>query len=157
MHCRNLLTLEITMNTIAMACDHAGFELKQQLIEYLKSKGYTIEDYGCYSTESVDYPDFIHPLAKDIDEGKYEFGFIMCGTGNGVSMVANKYGNVRCALCWQEEIAALAKQHNNANIVALPARFIDCNQAKKIVDTYLDSCFQGGRHQRRIDKIAVKK
>ncbi len=145
------------MNQIVpIASDHAGFELKSKLIPYLESKGLKIKDMGCYSSESVDYPDFIHPLAKKINEREYDFGFIMCGTGNGVSMVANKYQNVRCALCWTSEISALAKQHNNANIIALPARFITFEQAKDIIDTYLSSVFEGDRHQRRINKIPVK-
>lgn len=141
---------------IPIAADHAGFELKEQLKHYLESLGYQIKDMGTYSNESVDYPDIIHPLAKEIDEGKYSFGIIMCGTGNGVSMVANKYRNVRCALCWQKEISQLAKQHNNANIIALPARFINLDTAKDIIDAYLSATFEGGRHERRIKKIPPK-
>ena len=144
------------MKTIPIASDHAGFDLKEKLKSYLINKGYEIRDMGCYSTDSVDYRDFIHPLAKSINDNEYDFGFIMCGTGNGVSMVANKYPNIRCALCWQEDIAILAKQHNNANIIALPARFITVEQAKKIIDAYLFSSFEGGRHQRRINKIPIK-
>lgn len=141
---------------IPIASDHAGFELKEKLKPYLESKGFEIKDMGCYSTDSVDYPDIIHPLAKDINDGKYEFAFIMCGSGNGVSMVANKYHKVRCALCWTEEISSLAKRHNNANIVALPARFISFEKAKNIVDSYINAEFEGGRHQRRISKIEPK-
>lgn len=144
------------MNIIPIASDHAGFELKEKIKSYLLEKGENVEDFGCYSSESVDYPDFIHPLANSINNGEYNFGFIMCGTGNGVSMVANKYPNVRCALCWQEEIASLAKQHNNANIIALPARFITFEQAKDIIEAYMSACFEGGRHQRRINKIPIK-
>ncbi len=144
------------MNIIPIASDHAGFELKEKIKSYLLEKGKNVEDFGCYSSESVDYPDFIHPLANSINNGEYNFGFIMCGTGNGVSMVANKYPNVRCALCWQEEIASLAKQHNNANIIALPARFITFEQAKDIIEAYMNACFEGGRHQRRINKIPIK-
>lgn len=144
------------MNIIPIASDHAGFELKEKIKSYLLEKGENVEDFGCYSSESVDYPDFIHPLANSINNGEYNFGFIMCGTGNGVSMVANKYPNVRCALCWQEEIASLAKQHNNANIIALPARFITFEQAKDIIEAYMNACFEGGRHQRRINKIPIK-
>lgn len=140
-----------------MASDHAGFELKEHLKKYLENKGFTIKDFGCNSPDSVDYPDMIHPIAKKIDLGEYEFGFIMCGSGNGVSMVANKYQNVRCALCWNEEIACLAKQHNNANIVALPARFISQQEAENIVDAYLNAIFEGGRHQRRVEKIPAVK
>lgn len=144
------------MNIIPIASDHAGFELKEKIKSYLLEKGENVEDFGCYSSESVDYPDFIHTLANSINNGEYNFGFIMCGTGNGVSMVANKYSNVRCALCWQKEIASLAKQHNNANIIALPARFITFEQAKDIIEAYMNACFEGGRHQRRINKIPIK-
>ena len=140
---------------IPIASDHAGFELKEKLKVYLQSKGLQIKDFGCYSDESVDYPDIIHPIANQIDRGEYEFGFIMCGSGNGVSMVANKCPHVRCALCWNAEISALAKKHNNANIVALPARFISFEEAKQIVDSYLCAEFEGGRHQRRVEKIPV--
>lgn len=139
-----------------MACDHAGFELKEFLKSALTERGLEIKDFGTYTSDSVDYPDMIHPLAKEINAGNYEFGIIMCGSANGVSMVANKYQNVRCALCWQEEIAQLAKQHNNANIISLPARFISKEKALSIVDAYLDTEFEGGRHQKRVEKIPIK-
>ena len=141
---------------IPMACDHAGFELKEFLKSSLIERGLEIKDFGTYTSDSVDYPDMIHPLAKEINEGLYPFGIIMCGSANGVSMVANKYPNVRCALCWQEEIAQLAKQHNNANIIALPARFISKEKALSIVDAYLNTEFEGGRHQKRVEKIPIK-
>lgn len=141
---------------IPMACDHAGYELKEYLKKYLKEKGYEIKDFGTYSSDSVDYPDMIHPLAKEINEGVYEIGVIMCGSANGVSMVANKYPNIRCALCWEEEIAKLAKQHNNANIISLPARFISQEKASLILDAFLTTDFEGGRHQKRVDKISIK-
>jgi ribose 5-phosphate isomerase B len=141
---------------IPMACDHAGYELKEYLKKYLTEKGYEIKDFGTYSSDSVDYPDMIHPLAKEINEGVYEIGVIMCGSANGVSMVANKYPNVRCALCWEEEIAKLAKQHNNANIISLPARFISQEKASLILDAFLTTDFEGGRHQKRVDKISIK-
>ena len=141
---------------IPMACDHAGFELKEFLKSSLIERGLEIKDFGTYTSDSVDYPDMIHPLAKEINEGFYPFGIIMCGSANGVSMVANKYPNVRCALCWQEEIAQLAKQHNNANIIALPARFISKEKALSIVDAYLNTEFEGGRHQKRVEKIPIK-
>jgi ribose 5-phosphate isomerase B len=141
---------------IPMACDHAGFELKEFLKSSLTERGLEIKDFGTYTSDSVDYPDMIHPLAKEINEGVYPFGIIMCGSANGVSMVANKYPNVRCALCWQEEIAQLAKQHNNANIIALPARFISKEKALSIVDAYLNTEFEGGRHQKRVEKIPIK-
>lgn len=142
---------------IPMASDHAGFELKEKIKQYLINKGYEVKDMGCYSSDSVDYPDMIHPLAKEINNGNYKFGVIMCGTGNGVSMVANKYQMIRCALCWNKDIATLAKQHNNANIIAMPARFISYQTATEIVDAYLNTNFEGGRHQRRIDKIPIQK
>ena len=141
---------------IPMACDHAGFELKEFLKSSLIERGLEIKDFGTYTSDSVDYPDMIHPLAKEINEGVYPFGIIMCGSANGVSMVANKYPNVRCALCWQEEIAQLAKLHNNANIIALPARFISKEKALSIVDAYLNTEFEGGRHQKRVEKIPIK-
>ena len=141
---------------IPMACDHAGFELKEFLKSSLIERGLEIKDFGTYTSDSVDYPDMIHTLAKEINEGVYPFGIIMCGSANGVSMVANKYPNVRCALCWQEEIAQLAKQHNNANIIALPARFISKEKALSIVDAYLNTEFEGGRHQKRVEKIPIK-
>jgi ribose 5-phosphate isomerase B len=141
---------------IPMACDHAGFELKEFLKSSLTERGLEIKDFGTYTSDSVDYPDMIHPLAKEINEGVYPFGIIMCGSANGVSMVANKYPNVRCALCWKEEIAQLAKQHNNANIIALPARFISKEKALSIVDAYLNTEFEGGRHQKRVEKIPIK-
>jgi len=141
---------------IPMACDHAGFELKEFLKSTLTERGLEIKDFGTYSSDSVDYPDMIHPLAKEINDGNFEFGIIMCGSANGVSMVANKYQNVRCALCWEEEIAQLAKQHNNANIISLPARFISKEKAISIVDAYLNTEFEGGRHQKRVEKIPIK-
>ena len=140
----------------AIGSDHAGYELK----EYLKSKmvemGYEVSDYGTFSEDSTDYPDPIHPLAKDINDGKLQQGIIMCGSGNGVSMTANKYPNVRAALSWRPEIASLGKRHNNANLLALPARFVEKDLALEIVKSYINAEFEGGRHQQRVDKIAPK-
>lgn len=144
------------MNVIPMACDHAGFELKEFLKSKFIERGFEVKDFGTYSSESCDYPDMIHPLAKAINEGEFEFGVIMCGSANGVSMTANKYPFVRCALCWKEEIARLAKQHNNANIIALPARFISQDEALSIFDAWFSTEFEGGRHKKRVDKIAIK-
>lgn len=141
---------------VGVASDHAGFELKAALKEYLSAKGYEVFDYGTDSGESVDYPDFAHPLADAVEKGNVSFGIAICGTGNGICMTANKHQGVRGALCWIPEIAALAKQHNNANVLAMPARFISVEQAKEILDAYMNASFEGGRHQRRIDKIAVK-
>ncbi len=142
------------MNIIPIACDHAGFELKELVKEYLSNKGYEVKDYGTNSSDSVDYPDMVHPLGRDINNGVYERGIVICGSGNGVQMTVNKYPNVRCALCWTPEIAELARQHNNANILAMPARFITTELALGIVDKYLNTEFEGGRHTRRVEKIS---
>ncbi|MCM1377203.1 MAG: ribose 5-phosphate isomerase B [Clostridium sp.] len=141
------------MKKIAFASDHAGYELKQELIKYVEEKGYEVEDFGTHSTESCDYPDYAHPCAKAVENGDCDFGIAMCGSGNGINMTLNKHQGIRAALCWQPELASLAKQHNNANILVLPARFISEYEAKNIVDAYLNAEFEGGRHQRRIDKI----
>ena len=138
---------------IALGCDHAGYRLKEYLKGRISDWGFRIKDFGTVSEESVDYPDMIHPLAKAVDEGSINRGIIICGTGNGVSMVANKYPHVRAALCWQPEIASLARQHNDANILALPARFITDTVAADCVETFLNASFEGGRHQRRVEKI----
>lgn len=142
-------------NIIPIASDHAGYVLKEFLIKELSSQGYKLKDYGTFTTDSCDYPDFIHPLAKDINDGIYQRALIMCGSGNGVQMTANKYLKVRCALCWTEELASLARQHNNANILALPARFIAKEEGLKIALKYLNTDYEGGRHQRRVDKISI--
>jgi len=140
---------------IALACDHAGFDRKVELMEYLQSKGYEITDLGCYSSESSDYPDFGHLLADHISSGKADLGISLCGSGNGINMTANKHPQIRSALCWNPEIARLAKSHNNANILAIPARFVTGEETKKITDSFLKAEFEGGRHQRRIDKIPL--
>jgi ribose 5-phosphate isomerase B len=139
---------------IPIGADHAGFELKQHLIEYLTSKGYELKDFGCYSEESIDYPDYGHPVAEMVQENKGMLGILICGSGNGINMTANKHQGVRSALCWKKEIAELARQHNDANIIALPARFISKSEAIEMVDAFLQTQFEGGRHQKRIDKIA---
>ena len=136
-----------------IAADHAGFETKEYLKKELELQGYTIKDFGTYSTESVDYADVVHPLASEINAGNYSTGIILCGSGNGVNMVANKYPYVRSALCWAEEIASLARKHNDANIIALPARFLDKETILKIVTTFLTTNFERGRHKIRIKKI----
>lgn len=138
-----------------MASDHAGFSLKQHLIPYLRSLGYEIKDFGTYSEDSCDYADFAHPAAEAVEKGEYPFGIAMCGSGNGIQMTLNKHQGIRAALCWTPELATLAKEHNNANFLVLPARFISTEEAEKIVKAYLDAKFEGGRHQRRIDKIPV--
>lgn len=142
--------------TIAFASDHAGFELKNTLMEYVKAKGYQVKDFGTFSEESCDYADYAHPAAEAVENGACDFGIGMCGSGNGMQISLNKHQQIRAALCWTPELAALAKQHNNANFLVLPARFISQEQAFKIVDAYLEAQFEGGRHQRRIEKIPVK-
>ncbi len=138
---------------IPIASDHGGFTMKSYLIERLKESGYEVKDYGCYSEESVDYPDMIHPLATDIQNGKYPLGIIICGSGNGAQMSANKHPHVRAALCWNVELGKLARQHNDANILSLPGRFISNEMAWDIVRVFLNTDFEGGRHIRRIEKI----
>ena len=138
---------------IPIASDHGGFEMKQFLIEKLQESGYEVKDYGTDSTESVDYPDMIHPLAKAIEKGEYPIGIILCGSGNGAQMTANKHPHVRAALCWNEELAKLAREHNDANIMALPGRFIPFDQAWRMVQIFLNTPFAGGRHARRVEKI----
>ena len=141
---------------IGIACDHAGYEYKERLVKYLREKGYEVKDYGTHSTESMDYPDTAHPLAFAVEAGEHEKGIVLCGSGNGISMTVNKHQGIRCALCWSTELAALARQHNNANVVSIPARFIAYEEAQAIIDTFLATGFEGGRHQRRIEKIPVK-
>lgn len=144
------------MQKVALASDHAGYELKQKIIKYLIDKGFETEDYGTHSTESCDYADYAHPCALAVQDGKADFGIAMCGSGNGIQMTLNKHQGIRAALAWLPEIAALAKQHNDANILVLPARFVSEEEALRIVDAYLDAKFEGGRHQRRIEKIPAE-
>lgn len=138
---------------IPIGCDHAGFELKNAVIEHLKSKGYELNDVGCYSEESIDYPDYGHPVAEQVEQDENMLGIVICGSGNGINMTVNKHAGIRSALCWTEEIASLARQHNNANILALPARFISVEKGLAIVDAFLSAEFEGGRHARRVAKI----
>lgn len=139
---------------IAIGCDHAGWDYKDKIINLLKKRGIEIIDHGTYSSDSVDYPDFIHPTADDVESGIAQLGIVICGSGNGVAMTANKHQGIRAALCWNNELAALARQHNNANILAIPARFISQRMANAMVRTFVDTAFEGGRHQRRVDKIS---
>jgi len=143
----------IEMKKIAIACDHAGFEYKELIKEYLNGK-YEVQDFGTYSADSVDYPDFVHPSATSVENGENELGILICGSGNGVQITANKHQKIRCALCWMPEIASLARQHNDANMISIPARFISKELAFEIVDKFLTTDFEGGRHQNRVDKIA---
>lgn len=139
---------------IPIACDHGGFEMKQYLLKKLGTLGYKLKDMGTHSTESVDYPDFVHPLASAINNGDFKLGIILCGSGNGAQMTANKYAGVRAALCWNLEQAQLAREHNNANIISLPGRFIEKELAMEMALTFLNTDFEGGRHQRRVEKIS---
>ena len=141
---------------IGIACDHAGFEYKELLKEYLYSKGKEIKDFGCYSLESVDYPDFAHQLAESIINNENDLGIQFCGTGNGINMSANKHQEIRAALCWNIHIAEQSRLHNNANILTMPARHLEWVEVKKIVDIFLSTNFEGGRHERRVKKIKIK-
>ena len=138
---------------IGLACDHAGFDYKEKLKELLSSKGNEINDYGCYSLESVDYPDFAHKLAESIENNGNEFGIQFCGTGNGINMTANKHQGVRGALCWNSHIAEQSRLHNNANVLTMPARHLDWSEVEGIVNIFLSTEFEGGRHQIRVNKI----
>ncbi len=140
---------------IPIASDHGGFEIKQYLIEKLKDAGIEVIDFGTHSTDSVDYPDIIHPLASAVNEGIYSGGIILCGSGNGAQMTANKYPNVRAGLCWNVEQAALTRQHNNANILSIPGRFVTKEEAWEITNTFLTTSFEGGRHELRVKKIPL--
>ena len=140
---------------ISIGNDHAGTEYKYAIIKHLEAKGYIINNYGTNTNDSVDYPDFVHPVAKDVENQNVDFGILICGSANGVAMTANKYQKVRAGLCWNKEIVALTRQHNNANILCIPARYTAIPQAIEIVDTFLNTAFEGGRHQGRVDKIPV--
>ncbi len=142
---------------VGIAADHAGFELKEVLKERLISKGFQVKDFGTDSTESMDYPDVAHPLAIAVEESKVDFGVAMCGSANGITMALNKHQGVRAAICWEPELASLAKQHNDANILSLPARFISQEKAIEIMDAFIETQFEGGRHINRVEKIAIKK
>ncbi|MBR1792929.1 MAG: ribose 5-phosphate isomerase B [Bacteroidales bacterium] len=139
---------------IPIASDHAGYDLKQQVKQHLHDMGFETKDYGTDSTDSCDYPDYAHLVGRDINNGTYKRGIVICGSGNGVQMTVNKYPNVRCALSWTPEIAHLGRQHNDANILSLPARFISEQTALQIVDEYINTPFEGGRHKRRVEKIS---
>lgn len=139
---------------IAVGADHAGFDYKTAIINFLQEKGLAIKDFGTYSADSADYPDFAHPVASAVETGEVAFGILVCGSANGVAITANKHQGVRAAICWLKEIASLARQHNNANIICIPARFISPDEANGMVDTFLTTAFEGGRHQTRVGKIA---
>lgn len=141
--------------SIALASDHAGFALKEKVQLFLEDNGARVKDFGCFSAESCDYPDFAHPLAEAVEKGEFEFGITICHTGNGIAMTANKHQGIRAALCWDTKLAELARAHNNANVLALPAGFISAPKALDIVRTFFQTDFEGERHERRINKIAL--
>ena len=143
------------IKTIAIGADHAGFPYKDSIVNLLKSKEIEVIDMGTNSDESVDYPDFVHPVADSVESGKSELGITLCGSGNGVAMTVNKHQDIRAAICWNEDLAALARQHNNANIIALPVRFISEELALKMVEIFISTEFEGGRHARRVGKISL--
>ncbi|MFM8596701.1 MAG: ribose 5-phosphate isomerase B [Flavobacteriales bacterium] len=138
---------------IPIGCDHAGFQTKQAIIKHLIALGHEVKDYGCYSEDSIDYPDYAHPVAEHVEKNPGTLGILLCGSGNGISMTANKHQQIRSALCWKKEIAELARQHNDANILTLPARFISVEEALQMVDVFLNTPFEGGRHANRVGKI----
>lgn len=140
--------------TIAIGCDHAGFDYKEAIKEMLLNKGLQVIDKGTFDTSSMDYPDVAHPVAEAVENGVATLGVLICGSGNGVCMTANKHAGIRAALCWNNELAALARQHNNANILCLPARFIALELAKEMTETFMNTDFEGGRHQNRVNKIS---
>jgi len=142
------------MQKIAIGSDHAGFEMKEKVKTLLSGQGFETKDFGTHSLESADYPDFAHPVANAVEKGECELGILICGSANGVAMTANKHQHIRAAICWNEELASLARQHNNANVLCLPARFIEMDTATNIVDRFLTSTFEGGRHERRVEKIS---
>jgi ribose 5-phosphate isomerase B len=139
---------------IPIGADHAGFELKERVKLFLREKGFEVKDFGCHSTESIDYPDFGHPVAEMVENNPGMKGILICGSGNGINMTANKHQGIRSALCWKTEIAELARLHNDANIITLPARFITVEDAFDMIEVFFNTSFEGGRHQNRIDKIA---
>jgi ribose 5-phosphate isomerase B len=147
--------LKINSMKISIGNDHAGPDYKAAVVKHLETKGYTVTNYGTDTLDSVDYPDFVHPVAKDVAEDQVDFGILICGSANGVAMTANKYQKVRAGVCWTNEITELTRLHNNANIICIPARFTSIPQAIKMVDTFLNTKFEGGRHQNRVDKIPL--
>lgn len=139
---------------IAIGSDHAGFEYKEKIKEFLTTKGIEVQDFGAFSTSSVDYPDFAHPTASAVENGNCDFGILLCGSGQGVSITANKHQGIRCALCWNTDIARMTRLHNDSNIIALPARFVALDYALEMIETFLNTEFEGGRHENRVNKIA---
>lgn len=145
--------MDMAKLTIAIGSDHAGFQLKEKVKEFLKSQNIDFKDFGTYSEDSTDYPDFAHLVAREVESKTYAYGILICGSGNGINMAANKHRGIRAALCWNKEVAEMARLHNDANILSLPGRYISEEEALKCVDIFLKTDFEGGRHQKRIDKI----
>ncbi|CAD5270099.1 MULTISPECIES: ribose 5-phosphate isomerase B [unclassified Imperialibacter] len=139
---------------IALGADHAGFGYKEKILAFLQREGHVVKDFGTYSADSIDYADFAHPVATSVESHESDFGILICGSGNGVAMTANKHQQIRAALCWKEELASLARQHNNANVLCMPERFVDYEEAEKMVKAFLSVEFEGGRHERRVGKIS---
>jgi len=139
---------------IAIGADHAGFHYKEKVVSYLKTNGYEVKDFGTYSAESTDYADFAHPVASAVENNTFDLGILICGSGNGVAITANKHQGIRAALCWNEELAGLARMHNNANVLCMPERFVSYELAEKMVVKFLNTAFEGGRHERRVNKIS---
>lgn len=139
---------------IAIGADHAGFDYKESVIAFLKTKNFLIKDFGCFNKDSIDYPDVAHPVATAVESGDYAFGILLCGSANGVAITANKHSKIRAAICWNEELAKLARQHNDTNIICIPARFVSEDTAKKMVEIFMQTPFEGGRHQNRVNKIS---
>jgi ribose 5-phosphate isomerase B len=139
---------------IAIGCDHAGFDYKTALVNWLQEKGYQVKDFGTASADSVDYPDFAHPTASSVENNEVAFGILLCGSANGVAITANKHQNIRAGLCWNNEVAGLVRQHNDANIICIPARFVSIELAKQMIETFIRTAFEGGRHATRVNKIA---
>ena len=144
------------MNKIGLASDHAGFELKEFVKSFIEQEGYTYQDFGTYTIESCDYPDYAHPLAEAIESGEVDWGIALCGSGNGIGMTLNKHQGIRAAICWNADIARITREHNDANILVLPARYLNKEESKELIDLFLNTPFEGGRHQRRIEKIPLK-
>lgn len=139
---------------VAIGSDHAGFDYKEQLISFLEGKGLPFEDFGTHTKDSVDYPDFAHPVASAVESGNYSFGILVCGSANGVAITANKHQGIRAAICWGEELAQLSREHNDANVICIPARFVREGDAEKMVNIFMSTTFEGGRHLKRVEKIA---
>ena len=139
---------------IAIGCDHAGFEYKTEIVKFLNGKGWQVKDFGTYAADSVDYPDYAHPVSEAVEKGDVAFGILLCGSANGVAITANKHQNIRAGLCWISDVAKLVRLHNNANIICIPARFVSAPQARELVEIFINTEFEGGRHATRVNKIS---